>query len=57
MKRLAEMKIGLVGLGQIGGSLGLDIVKRKIGYELIGFDKNSNTLKKAKRLKEFCPPS
>ncbi len=38
MKTLADMTILIVGLGQIGGSLGLDLVRDKLVREVWGFD-------------------
>lgn len=38
MKRLSEMTTLIVGLGQIGGSIGLDLVARRIVARVIGFD-------------------
>ena len=40
--------IGVVGLGLIGGSLCIDIKKRKIANKVIGFSRRISTLKKAK---------
>ena len=40
--------IGIVGLGLIGGSLSIDIKKRKIADKVIGFSRRLSTLKKAK---------
>ncbi|MCX8082062.1 MAG: prephenate dehydrogenase [bacterium] len=40
--------IGIVGLGLIGGSLALEIKKRKIAEKVIGFSRKYSTLEKAK---------
>ena len=50
LKRLKRPTILIVGLGQIGGSLGLALVRRKIAGRVIGFDTNAAALRKAKRI-------
>jgi prephenate dehydrogenase len=40
MKKLNELKVLIVGLGQIGGSIGLDLVEQGVVAEVVGFDKN-----------------
>jgi prephenate dehydrogenase len=45
------MKVAIVGLGQIGGSLAKAFAKRKTFAETIGVDKNLKTLEKAKKLR------
>ncbi len=40
MKQLREMTVLIVGLGQIGGSIGLDLVGKRIVRQVIGFDKS-----------------
>ncbi|MEQ8960955.1 MAG: prephenate dehydrogenase/arogenate dehydrogenase family protein, partial [Coleofasciculus sp. C2-GNP5-27] len=39
------MKIGIVGLGLIGGSLGLDL--RKLGYSVLGVSRQDHTCNRA----------
>jgi len=51
MRSFAEMKVAIVGLGQMGGSLAKAFAERKIFAEIIGVDKNLRTIKKAKGLK------
>ncbi len=51
MKDFTKMKIAIVGLGQIGGSLAKAFTKERIYSEIIGVDKNLITIEKAKRLK------
>ncbi|HKZ22747.1 MAG TPA: prephenate dehydrogenase [candidate division Zixibacteria bacterium] len=51
MRSFAEMKVVIVGLGQMGGALAKVFTKRKIFAEIIGVDKNLRTIEKAKRLK------
>lgn len=41
-------KIGITGLGLIGGSLALEIKKRKLAEKVIGFSRRHSTLEKAK---------
>ncbi len=50
MRSLSQLKILIVGLGQIGGSLGMDLVKRRLVAEVIGFDTDELVLKRAKEL-------
>ncbi len=49
MKPLSQMKVFIVGLGQIGGSLGLDLVARNIVSEVIGFDRAPTVVSAAKK--------
>lgn len=42
------MKVGIVGLGLIGGSLGLDL--RSLGYEILGISRRESTCKLAQEL-------
>ncbi len=51
MKNLSQMKVAIVGLGQIGGSLAKAFTKEKMFAEIIGVDKNPKTIAEAKRLK------
>jgi len=51
MRSFSEMKVAIVGLGQIGGSLAKVFRKRKMFAEIIGVDKNQRTIEKAKELK------
>lgn len=51
MRSFSGMKVVIVGLGQIGGSLAKAFTKQKIFAEIIGVDKNQRTIEKAKRLK------
>lgn len=44
------MKIGIVGLGLMGGSLGLDLRKTKIISKIVGYDHNISHCKEALRL-------
>ncbi len=45
------MRIGIVGLGLMGGSLGLDIKKTKIVSKVVGYDTNIHHCNEALRLK------
>lgn len=47
MKRQSEMTVLIVGLGQIGGSIGLDLVGERIVRQVIGFDKSKTAVRKA----------
>ena len=38
MKPVSEWRVLIVGLGQIGGSLGLELIERKLVAEVIGYD-------------------
>ncbi|MFQ6002383.1 MAG: prephenate dehydrogenase [Candidatus Zixiibacteriota bacterium] len=51
MKSLNQLKVLIVGLGQIGGSLGMDLVKKRLVAEVVGFDIDKTLAKKAKRLR------
>ncbi|MDD3726618.1 MAG: prephenate dehydrogenase/arogenate dehydrogenase family protein [Candidatus Ratteibacteria bacterium] len=43
-------KVGITGIGLIGGSLALDIKKRKIAKTVVGFSRRQSTLEKAKAI-------
>ena len=47
MKPVSDWRVLIVGLGQIGGSIGLDLVERKLVAEVIGYDLDSATRKLA----------
>jgi prephenate dehydrogenase len=47
MKRLSEMTTLIVGLGQIGGSIGLDLVAGRVVARVIGFDSHKAVMTKA----------
>jgi prephenate dehydrogenase len=47
---LKHLKVLIIGLGQIGGSLGLDLIRRKIVREVIGYDISSHTARMAKEI-------
>lgn len=47
MKKLGEMTALIVGLGQIGGSIGLDLVGRRIVARVIGFDSHKAAMARA----------
>ncbi len=51
MNDFSQMRVTIVGLGQIGGSLAKAFQKQKIFSEIVGVDKNQKTLVKAKMLK------
>jgi len=51
MKSLTKSTIFIIGLGQIGGSIGYDLVGKKITAGVIGFDKSISVMRTAKRLK------
>ena len=42
-------RIGIVGLGLIGGSIGLELKKRKISEYVYGFSRKVSTMKKARK--------
>ena len=50
MKSLHQLKVLIVGLGQIGGSLGMDLVERRLVAKVTGFDINKAVVKRAKKL-------
>jgi len=50
MKELSQLKVLIVGLGQMGGSLGLDLVKRRLVAEVVGFDLNETVVTQAKKM-------
>lgn len=43
------MRVGIIGLGLIGGSLARDLAAR--GHEIVGFDRSAATLRSARRAK------
>lgn len=47
MKPVSEWRVLIVGLGQIGGSIGLDLVERKLVAEVVGYDLDPATRKLA----------
>jgi prephenate dehydrogenase len=51
MKRLKDSTIFIIGLGQIGGSIGLDLIDKNTVYNVIGFDKDKRNMLAAKKLK------
>lgn len=50
MKKLSELKILIVGLGQIGGSLGMDLIDKSISGEVIGYDLDPAIAGKARKV-------
>lgn len=44
-------RVGIIGLGLIGGSLGLAIKEKGIAYSVIGISRKKTTLEKARKLK------
>lgn len=50
MIRLKQLRVLIIGLGQIGGSLGLDLLNKKIVSEVIGFDIKSHTARMARKI-------
>ena len=46
---LSDCKIEIVGLGQIGSSLASVIIKNNLAKEVVGFTRNFETAKAAKR--------
>ncbi len=51
MKALNQRVVLIVGLGQIGGSIGIDLVQKRLVAKVIGFDYNKAVLKEAERRK------
>jgi len=47
VKPVSEWRVLIVGLGQIGGSIGLDLVERTLVAEVIGFDIDNSTRESA----------
>lgn len=47
MSNLATRTVGLIGLGQIGGSLGLDLTGQRPVRRVIGYDSDETTLRAA----------
>jgi len=50
MKNLAQLKVLIVGLGQIGGSIALDLVQRASVAKVIGFDREQTIAARAQRM-------
>ncbi|HOK57190.1 MAG TPA: prephenate dehydrogenase/arogenate dehydrogenase family protein [bacterium] len=49
---MSEFKnIGIIGLGLIGGSLGLDLKKKKIAEKIIGYSRKKETMEKAVQIR------
>ena len=48
------MKIGIIGLGLMGGSFGRTLVKK--GYTVFGYDVNPDTMLKAELMRAFTAP-
>ncbi len=44
-----HLKVLIVGLGQIGGSIGIDLVKNRLVDEVLGFDIDATTIQEALR--------
>jgi len=51
MKSLKKSRVLIIGLGQVGGSLGMELVKKKMAAEIIGFDSDKTLALKAKKLR------
>jgi prephenate dehydrogenase len=49
LKRLDQLQVLIVGLGQIGGSIGLDLVGNRSVARVVGYDQNSSQSARAKR--------
>jgi prephenate dehydrogenase len=49
MKNLGKSKILIAGLGQIGGSIGLDLVAKRLAAEVIGYDRDEAVMAEAQR--------
>ncbi len=50
MKSLRQTRVLIIGLGQIGGSLGLDLVADNVVGEVVGYDPDLSVLDEAGRL-------
>jgi prephenate dehydrogenase len=50
MKKLNELDVLIIGLGQIGGSLATDLTRRRIVRRVVGFDVDPNVLDKAREM-------
>ncbi len=50
MKKLNELNVLIVGLGQIGGSLAMDLTQRRIVHRVVGFDADTDVLHKAEEI-------
>jgi prephenate dehydrogenase len=48
---LKRITVAILGLGQIGGSIGRDLVAGRFVREIIGFDREAKTLRQAQRLR------
>ena len=44
---MGRVTVAIVGLGQIGGSIGMAIVKRRLSPRVIGIDTDPKTLRRA----------
>lgn len=50
MKTLEQMTVLIIGLGQIGGSIGMELIRHKVVGEVIGYDKSRQTLSQAREI-------
>ncbi len=50
MKRVHELNVLIIGLGQIGGSLATDLTRRRIVGNVVGFDADPNVTSKARQI-------
>ncbi|MFQ6008714.1 MAG: prephenate dehydrogenase [Candidatus Zixiibacteriota bacterium] len=51
MKKLDQLVVFIVGLGQIGGSIGIDLIGKRLVAKVIGFDCNLTVTRQARRQK------
>ena len=57
MKKLRQLKVLIVGLGQSGGAIGLDLVEKRLVAEVIGFDIDATITDTAKKGIQFASES
>lgn len=48
---MADTPVAIVGLGQIGGSIGMALVKKRLSRRVIGIDPDAATLRRAVRMR------
>jgi len=51
MSKIIFQKVAIIGVGLIGGSLGLELIRRKLAKEVVGHSRSSSNLKLALRKK------
>lgn len=59
MPKIKFQKVAIIGVGLIGGSIGLEIIRKKMAKEVVGFSRSKSNLRTAlkKRLITHAAPS